>query len=391
VIVYTSGTSGDPKGVQLPVSALLFEIKTLSPLFEVHERLVALSMLPMNHLFEFTVMLTALTAGGEIAVAKELEAKHLRKCFIERRVSQLNTVPMFLKTLKTGIETRLRESSVAKRIAFRILMAIAALPVGQAFRRKLFGSIHVAFGGELLIIVCGGAPLSADLDRFFTRIGISVYEGYGLSETGPVVATNSPEYKRANTVGRPLAGIEVKIDAGTGEVLTRGPHLMTGYFGNPALTAKAIDTDGWFHTGDIGELNSDGTLRITGRIKKMIVLPGGKKVHSEDVEAVLNELPAVKDVCVLSSGAIRKSESEQVVAVVVPSEKMVEAHGQDWSVLKEKMEADIRAACKTSLANYKWPSVIHVLKDDLPKTTTMKIKGEEVARIIRTQFAGEYK
>ena len=214
--------------------------------------------------------------------------------------------------------------------------------------------------------------------EFFDRLGIPIYLGYGLTETSPVISVNTPNARRMNSVGRPLAGVRVRIlgngeKDGEGEILTAGPHVMQGYYRRMDLTKQVVDQDGWFHTGDIGRLDKDGFLYITGRIKNLIVLASGKKVNPEEVEAVIARSEMIKEVCVLGStsrdGLMRGTE--EVCAVVVPSEAVLKS--AERSEIAERIRNEV-ARLSQDLASYKRPSRVYVHFEDLPKTTTRKIK-----------------
>ena len=233
-------------------------------------------------------------------------------------------------------------------------------------------------------MIAGGAPLEPDTARFFDRIGIPLLQGYGLTETSPVIAVNTLQANRIGSVGRPLAGAEVMIagrngSSDEGEICTRGPHVMKGYYRHDDLTREAIDADGWFHTGDLGRLDKDGFLYITGRIKNLIVLGGGKKVHPEEVEEALAKAPSVKEICVLGEKATDglKAGTEEVVAVVVPTEAAAQARVGDPAALQMQIKRELDAAGK-DLAPYKRPIRVVLHLNDLPRTATRKVKRADV-------------
>jgi long-chain acyl-CoA synthetase len=211
--------------------------------------------------------------------------------------------------------------------------------------------------------------------EFFARIGAPIYLGYGLTETSPVVSVNTPKANRAGSVGRPLAGVRVRIQNDEnhpdGEILTAGPHVMKGYYRQPDLTASVIDPHGWFHTGDLGRIDEDGFLYITGRIKNVIILSSGKKVNPDEVEAVISKSELIKEVCVV--GAISSdgltAGTEEVCAIIVPIEEVV----RESEDIDEAIGAEVRRLYN-ELAPYKRPSRICVRLEDLPKTTTRKVK-----------------
>ncbi len=220
-------------------------------------------------------------------------------------------------------------------------------------------------------------------------------QGYGLTETSPVISVNTLKANRIGSVGRPLEGAQVRIqpiESGQkeGEIWTRGPHIMKGYYKRPDLTAEVIDADGWFHTGDLGCIDRDGFLRITGRIKNLIVLGGGKKVHPEEVEACLARGTLVKEVCVL--GVIStdglKQGTEEVCAVVVASDEALRRYKDQPALVEQEVKKEIERLSK-DLAAYKRPSRIELYPDELPKTATRKIKRPLVKTWLQSQQKGK--
>ena len=210
-------------------------------------------------------------------------------------------------------------------------------------------------------------------ESFFERIGIRVYQGYGLSETSPVVSVNYDKRGELASVGHPLRHFEAKIDESTGELCLRGPSVMKGYHNQPEMTAEVIDKDGWLHTGDIAKIDKDGHIYITGRIKNMIVLQGGKKVFPEEVESVLENSHYVAEVCVLgvSRNFGAKDGAEEVTAVIVPKAEMYNTYSDDD--IDRMIKLDVKTLSQ-QLAPYKRPTSVVISKEPLPKTTTLKVK-----------------
>lgn len=373
-IFYTSGTVGRAKGVMVNARGIFAELAALTSFGENDERDVMYSILPLNHLYGFTAgVLYSFACGAEYVFAHSLKPEDISRCLVDRRVTQMNVVPLLLSLMRRGILGRLNEQTPARRIFAKFCLQVAPyLP--EALRRALFRPIHQKLGGRLRGAVSGAAPLDPATFRFFHAIGAPIYEGYGLTETGPVISVNHPGHARAGSVGRPLPGVEVKIlgpDAnGAGEILTRGPHLMKGYFREEALTREVLDEDGWFHTGDLGRF--DGKyLRVTGRRKGLVVLANGKKVHAEEVEQALNQSHHFQDVCVIGLPGPGEG-GELLTAVVYPAEGFAPGAGRQAAV-----EAEVRrAGC--DLAPWKQPA--RVIVRDLPfaKTSSGKIKRHVV-------------
>jgi long-chain acyl-CoA synthetase len=282
------------------------------------------------------------------------------------------TVPLLLTALKARIERRMLERSAAGlllRVASRFATRLSSLRA----RRVLLAPLQRQLGGRLKYFIVGGAPLEASVVEFFERLGITVLTGYGLTEASPVVATNTPVANRLGTVGRPLPGVEVRC-ASSGEILVRGPSVMLGYFEDDAGSRAAVDQDGWLHTGDLGLLDDEGFLRVTGRLKDLIVLPSGKKVQPEEVERVLLGSSAVKHGCVVGRAARGASE---VCAVVVPSDALCAVHGGDAGAMLGVMRRELNRT-GTKLSTYERPTRIVLSLDDLPMTALNKVRRAEV-------------
>lgn len=386
LIIYTSGTTGAPKGVEISFKNMTSQlIDLLDPLNEILgdiKSINILSILPMNHLFEMTVgFSTFLSFGASIYYTQSLKPKDILGIMTAKQVEFMIVVPAFLKLLKTSIESELKNSSKIKQYMFKLLYHTAKFLPSYKIKKMMFKPIHDKFGGKFVGCISGGAPLDIDVGRFFERIGIMVYQGYGLSETSPVVSVNTDKRSVLASVGRPLRHFEARIEPETGELWLRGPSVMKGYHNMPELTASVIDSDGWLHTGDIAKIDKDGHIYITGRIKNMIVLSGGKKVFPEEVEAVLEKSEYLAEVCVF--GASRtfgaKDGTEEVVAVVVPKDYLYNDHTD------EEIDKIVRADIKNLLLRltaYKRPVNIIIQREPLPKTTTRKIKRKEVKELV---------
>lgn len=392
LIIYTSGTTGSPKGVMTTFGNLIFQVKNFEQLVEMGADDRFLSILPLNHLLELTGgFLGVLHTGGTICYSSSLYPQDIARYMRERQVTAMIGVPLFYKALKNSIEREAKHVSPWKRLSYQGAMRLAPLIPWKTARRIFFFPIHRQFGNRLRAFVSGGAPLEGEVARFFDRMGLPVLQGYGLTETSPVISVNTLRANRLGSVGKPLPGIEVKIDVKEtgqveGEILTRGPHVMKGYYKRPDLTHEVMDQDGWFHTGDLGRMDQDGFLYVTGRIKNLIVLGGGKKVHPEEVEAVLSRSAAVKEVCVVGrisrDGA--RAGTEEVCAVVVPSDALLRRHTGRMDLIEQAIQEEFEWLNK-DLALYKRPSRVFVRSEDLPKTATRKIKRPLVVQWLTDQ------
>ncbi len=325
-IIYTSGTTGDPKGVMLTHHNFTSNVLGALQILSVGSDDVCLSILPLSHAFERTCgFYTMLKAGVTINYAESID--QLRDNMMEIRPTVMISVPrLYEKIYARVIDRALSSGAVKKRLFFwakrigeqwtDLKLTGQPIPAFLRTRKKIadrlvFSKVRAQTGGKLRYFVSGGAPLAEDVARFFHATGLPIIEGYGLTETAPVIAVNPLEAVRLGTVGRAIPRTEVTI-AENGEILTRGPGLMKGYFNKPDATAAAIDSDGWFHTGDIGEIDSDGYLRITDRIKDIIVTAGGKKIAPQPIENRVKASPFVSNAVMI--GDKRKF----VVILVVP-------------------------------------------------------------------------
>ncbi|HEX2717908.1 MAG TPA: long-chain fatty acid--CoA ligase [Gemmatimonadaceae bacterium] len=405
-LIYTSGTTGAPKGVMLThdnfwsnVNACITRVPDA---FADGEHNVALSFLPLSHVFErMAGHYEAFRTGTTIAYAESIDT--VARDLEEVRPTIACSVPrLYEKMYARVLENALAAGTIRKRVFFWARHAatrwadatLAGRDPGALLglqyriaRRLVFSKLHARTGGRLRYFVSGGAPLAPAINQFFYAAGLQILEGYGLTETSPVIAFNTPTEFRIGTVGRAIPGVEVRI-AHDGEILTRGPHVMRGYFENPEATREAIDDDGWFHTGDIGELR-DGFLAITDRKKDIIVTAGGKNIAPQPIENLVKANKYVSQAVMLGDG--RKFP----VMVVVPNFEQLERWARFKNLLwtdrpqlvalplvQAKMEKEIFGRV-TSLASFERPKKIALLPHELTieggeLTPTLKVKRKVV-------------
>lgn len=382
LIIYTSGTTGAPKGVQTTfgnMTTQVIELDRIMPDILPKESVNLLSILPMNHLFELTVgFSTFLSRGSSIFYPRSLKPKDILADMREKHIDFMIVVPAFLKLLKMTIEADIKSLPEDEQLLFERSYAAAEYITDYEIRRQLFRSILAKFGGDFYGFIAGGAPLDPTVGEFFERIGIKIFQGYGLSETSPVISMDRGDERKLTSVGPVLDSYDAKIDPETGELMVKGPSVMKGYYNNPEKTAEVLEPDGWLHTGDIGEFDADGRLYITGRIKNMIVLSGGKKVFPEEVEAVLETNSNFAEVCVFgatrTSGA--KDGTEEIMTVIVPTQEVLDKYS-DSDELQNFIVKEVKAL-SVQLAPYKRPVNIVVRKEPLPRTSTRKVKRNVV-------------
>jgi long-chain acyl-CoA synthetase len=405
-LIYTSGTTGFPKGVMLTHDNLFSNVEASRQVLPFGTDEVSLSFLPLSHIFERMAGHYLMQAvGASIAYAESLDT--VPNNLLEVRPSFVLSVPrLYEKFYARVLENALSGGSAKKQIFFwarriadrwseKMLAGKSPGPIlGLQYRiarRLVFSKLRERMGGRLRVFVSGGAPLAPEINRFFYSAGLMILEGYGLTETSPVIAVNTPQHFRIGTVGKPVAGVEVRI-ASDGEILARGPNIMKGYYNNEEATAEAIDAEGWFHTGDIGELR-DGYLAITDRKKDIIVTAGGKKIAPQPIEN------SVKTNKFVSQAVMIGDKRKFPVLLIVPNfeqlEKWAKQRNLIWAdraqliglpQVKEKMFSEIQTVLR-GLAQFEMPKKIALLEEDFSiergeLTPTQKVKR----RIIDKQY-----
>ncbi|NUQ11806.1 MAG: long-chain fatty acid--CoA ligase [Gemmatimonadaceae bacterium] len=401
-IIYTSGTTGAPKGVMLTHDNIHSNVEATRRVVPI-ENDVALSFLPLSHIFERMGDYWFFATGTTIAYVESFDFVPL--AMQEVRPSIALSVPrLYEKMYARVLENALAGGAVKKRIFFWA-RAVAdrwadetlagrtpggLLAAQYALAQKLvFSKLKARTGGRLRYFVSGGAPLSPEINKFFYAAGLTILEGYGLTETSPVIGVNTPVHFRIGTIGKPIAGVEVQI-AQDGEILTRGPHVMKGYFNKPDATAEAIDADGWFHTGDIGVIE-DGFIRITDRKKDIIVTAGGKNIAPQPIENLVKTSKYVSQAVMI--GDRRKYPIMLVVPNYEQLEKWAKRRNIIWTdrsqllampTINAKMDKEVREKL-TGLASFEMPKKIALLPADFSVdsgelTPTLKVKRRVIEK-----------
>ncbi len=378
-IVYSSGTGGRPKGCMTTHENYLEQGHAITQVIAFQAGIRYLSILPTNHVVDFMMgFLLPFTSGATVVHLRTLRPEFVRDAFTRYKISYMMVVPLILKNLKKGMEANFAALPRSKRTALNALIRINRALTRDRPRvwlsRILLGQVHRAFGGQLRAFGVGSAFTEPATIQFFLDLGIPVANAYGLTEAGTAVSVNDPCTPRADTVGKPLPGTEVRIvnpDAdGIGELAVRGKTVMAGYLDDPELTAETI-VDGWLMTGDLGRFDAAGHLRLFGRKKNMIVTEEAKNIYPEDIETVFEGLP-VKEFCVFAANYIwprRSLVGEQLVLVL---------RLEQGQALTDELRRDISAR-NNRLLNYKRVHGIVLFDEDFPRTASLKIKRNILA------------
>ena len=389
-IVYSSGTGGRPKGCVMTHENYLEQCVALTSLFPFWPGVRYLSILPTNHAIDFMVgFIGPFTCGACVVHLRTLRPEFVRDAFVRYKITYMTLVPLVLKNLEKGLRARFAELSKSKRFVLNTLIranrGLTRRQPNLEISRRLLKQVHQSFGGELRALFVGGAFTEPATLQFFYDLGIPVANAYGLTEAGTAVTVNDFKPFRADSVGRALPGMEVRIanpdGEGIGEVAVRSKTVMSHYLDDPELTAETI-VDGWLMTGDLGRLDAAGHLQLFGRKKNMIVTAEGKNIYPEDIENVFEGL-AVKEFCVFAANYLwpeRSMAGEELVLVIrlEPDREVDDA-----------LRADL-AARNQRLRNYKRVAGFLVHDRDFPRTASLKIKRNVLAEEIReTHKRGE--
>ena len=390
-IVYSSGTGGSPKGCVLTHGNYLEQCKSLTDRFAFWPGVRYLSILPTNHAIDFMVgFIGPFVCGACVVHLRTLRPEFVRDAFVRYQITYVALVPMILKNLERGLRAKFDELNVVKRFILNRMIGLnKSLTRKQPnikLSRKLLKQVHIAFGGELLAIFTGGAFMEPSTLQFFYELGIPVANGYGLTEAGTALTLNDFKPFRADTVGTPLSGVELRIlkpdGEGIGEVAAKSATVMSHYLDDPELTAQTI-AEGWLLTGDLGRFDDHGHLQLFGRKKNMIVTEGGKNIYPEDIETAFDGI-AVKEYCIFAANFIwpAKSLGNEMLVLVV----RIEQNQEFTESLKEEIIARNR-----KLPDFKRVGGYIIWQKDFPRTASMKIKrnvlAEEIGKTLERSAA----
>jgi len=384
-IVYSSGTGGRPKGCMMTHENYLQQCITFPALYPLWPGATYLSILPTNHAIDFMLgFFYPFVSGATVVHLRTLRPEFVRAAFPKYKITYVTLVPLVLKNLQKGLQARFEALSPLKRNLFNALVSLNKALTRScphvALSRLLLKQVHEAFGGQLRAIIVGGAFTEPRVLQFFYDLGMSVANAYGLTEACTGITVNDLKPFRADTVGKPLPGMQVRIvnpDAdGIGEVSVRSKTVMSGYLNEPELTAETI-VDGWLMTGDLGRFDSTGHLQLFGRKKNMIVTEEGKNIYPEDIETAFESLP-VKEFCIFAANYIwpkRSMVGEQLLLIL---------HLEQGQALTDDLRRDI-SAHNSRLLNYKRVHGIVLFNEDFPRTASLKIKRNILAERLAQQ------
>ena len=387
IMLFTSGTTAMSKAVMLShrnICANLFDIGSVIKLDE-NDRM--LSFLPLHHTFECTVgFLYPISTGGSIAFCEGI--RHIADNAKEYKVTAMISVPILFEAMYKKIMKGIEKKGKLKTVQRGIKISQFLLKFGIDIRRKLFKEILDNLGGEARLFVAGGAALAPETEKGFNEFGVKMLQGYGLTESSPVIAAEDDKYQRLGSIGKAFPSLDVKIDnpneEGIGELLAKGPSIMMGYYNNEEATKETLDEDGWLHTGDLARIDEDGYIFISGRKKFVIVLKNGKNIYPEELETVVNNIEGVTESFVY--GKPEDDGDYKICAKIVYDKEVVEkVYGvTNEEEIKQAIWQEVKKANKTMPA-YKYVREIIVTDKPLIKTTTQKIKRFEEIKTVLPQ------
>ena len=379
-IVFTSGTTGKGKGVMLSQANICLDMTLGMYNFDITRK--TLHVLPPHHTFGSTVNYVGhLSQGCEVYISSGL--KHVSDEIREQQPTHLILVPAFLEVMNRKIWTTARKTGKEGLLKMMMKVSDGLRKIGIDVRKKLFSSVLEAFGGRLELVICGGAKLDEDIIRTFDSLGITILNGYGITECAPLISANRNKYRKPGSVGTPILACRVKIDNpdenGEGEICVKGPNVMLGYYNNPEATAEVFDKDGFFHTGDYGKLDDEGWIYITGRKKNLIILSNGKNVYPEEIEADLQKVEGVTEVVVYAGESRVQKDRITIVAEIFPDAELLADKGiTDMQTYFEDQVKILNA----KMPPYKAVKCVKLREVEFQKNTSRKITRFSIDKTI---------
>ena len=385
IMLFTSGTTAMSKAVMLSHKNICANIMDITSVLRIYDTDRFLSFLPLHHTFECTTgFLYPLSRGSSIAFCEGI--RHIADNLKEYKASVMVSVPILFEGMYKKVMKTIEKKGKLKTVQKGIKISQFLLKFGIDIRKKLFKEIHDTLGGNIRIFVAGGAALDPETEKGFNQLGFTLYQGYGLTESSPVISVEDDKYQRLGSIGKAFPSLDVKIEdpneEGIGELLVKGPSVMLGYYNNEEATKETITEDGWLHTGDLARIDKDDFIFISGRKKFVIVLKNGKNIYPEEIEALINKIEGIKESFVYGKPEV--DGDYKICAKIVYDEELVEEvfGTKDSEELKEKIWQEVKKINKTMPA-YKYVREIIVTNKDLIKTTTQKVKRfEEIKTVL---------
>ncbi len=379
-IVFTSGTTGKGKGVMLSQKNICSDMTQGMYNFAITQK--TMMVLPPHHTYGSTVNFVGHFAQGA-TVYMSSGIKYILKELNDFKPTHLILVPLFVETFYKRIWTTAERQGKADMLRRMMKVSNGIRKVGIDVRRTLFKSVLSAFGGELRMIICGGAALNQDIIDTFDAIGVTILNGYGITECAPLVSCNRNKWQKKNSVGTPIIGEQIKIsnpdENGEGEICVKGPNVMLGYYKDPDASAAAFDEEGFFKTGDYGYLDEDGWIYITGRMKNLIIFSNGKNVYPEEIETEISRVRGVNEVVVYAGESKKNPEKEIIVAEIFPDHDRLAADGV--TDLKKYFNDQMKLV-NSRMAPYKAVGMVKIRNEEFVKNTSRKITRFHIDKTI---------
>lgn len=384
IMLFTSGTTSTSKAVMLSHKNIVSNIMDITSVIKVTDKDRFLSFLPLHHTFESTVgFLFPISRGGAIAFCEGI--RHIADNIKEYKITAMISVPILFENMYKRIIKQMEKKGKLETAKKGIKISNFLLKFGIDIRKKIFKEIHENLGGNLRLLVAGGAAMDSEAEKGFNDLGLTMYQGYGLTETSPVVSAEDDKYRKIGSIGKAFPSLDVKIDnpneEGIGELLVKGPTTMLGYYNNEEATKETIQEDGWLHTGDLAKIDKQGYIFITGRKKYVIVLKNGKNIYPEELEALINKIEGIKESFVY--GRPEDDGDYKICCKVVYDKELIKEiyNVEDKNEIKDLVWKEIKKINKT-MPPYKYIRDIIVTDEELIKTTTQKIKRHEEMKTV---------
>ena len=389
-MLFTSGTTGTPKGVMLSFSNFMSSTLSSQRLFDVYPTDVFYAILPIHHAYTMTaVLLETVVSGASCVFGKRLVTPIMLKELREGKITMLLAVPMLFNTLLAGLMAGVHKQGPFKENLIHFLMGFSGF-MKKVFHvnlgKKIFGNMLLSKISldKMRLCICGGGPLPPSTFKQFNQLGIDFVQGYGLTETSPIININPIEVYIEESVGIPIPGVEEKIvspdEDGNGIIYVRGPQVMKGYYKNDEATEEVLSSDGWLNTGDVGHIDSNGFLYLTGRAKSIIVTEGGKNVFPEEIEDKFQLFNEIEQCCIIPYMINKEMKTEGIRMVIYPTEAYLKEHGMEET--SRHMEEVVESVNK-GLQSYKKITMVTVVDQPLPMTSTKKVKRFEVVKMFK--------